>query len=207
MKIVKTLIMTLLVALLVGSPALAAVDYFSVSASGETAVEVDVHSSSQPGNLSGKGQIIVTHLSAYSDLIGADLDAKAFIAGNASTTLASAATITNEVTFTSTSEFSEGDYIFIESATDANSFESVVISSIALKVVTLTANLENLYSSGSTVKEISNVANLEPYPTAATTEVTYGNSKALISVPEGSPLLVRLVGTAQCKLSISGLKE
>ena len=208
MKTMQKLFMALLVLGLVASPSIA-VDYFSATGSGTTSVEVDIHSKAQPNFLTGKGQIIVTYLNGYSDLVGADLKVKGYIPDCVSSTVNVATASAQAVlTLASTTEFSAGDYIFIEDKADVNDFESAEISSFSTteaNVMTLVHNLSHGYPKGSKVWQIKDVANYEAF--SATGEATIKENVNAVSVPAGSPLSVWLTGTAACRISVSGFKQ
>jgi len=210
----KKIVLDLLVACLLVAPAFAVTDGpipFSAVATGTTSVETDIHSSVQPKGISGTSAMRTTSIVVYSDLVGADLTVKGYIADCAKTTLAVAASASqNQLTLASTSELVADDVIFIEDKSDANDYESAVILSVSStveNVVALVRNLTHAYPISSVVFELKDVANYEPYAITTESETVYGNSANQVSVPAGSPMSVQTTGTALCKISVAGIKE
>jgi len=207
MGLMKKLAMIVAVILFAVAPTLASTTaYFTTTEAGTTTAEVGVHSAITTGFLGGTSQMIVTYIAASSDLVGANLTIKGFIPGCVATTLASPTAAAQAVlTLTSTVGVVAGDYLFIQDITDVDDFETGIIGSVSTteaNVVTLQANLVHAYPTYSTVFQIKNVADLEPFVSSVTSEAIYKNSA--FSVPAGSPISVRLDGTSACKLTVSG---
>ena len=207
MNLMKKVLLAVAVVLLASVPALASTTvYFTTTEAGTTTAEVDVRSSIAPSFRGGTSQMLITYIAASSDLVGANLTIKGFTPDCVSTTLASATAAAQAVlTLASTAGVTAGDYLFLQDIADVNDYESVIISAVStleLNVVTLTTNLVSAYPTYSTVFQIKNVADLEPFVSSVSSEATYPNST--FSVPAGSPISVRLDGTSACKLTISG---
>ncbi|MCK4782534.1 MAG: hypothetical protein KAV87_02205 [Desulfobacteraceae bacterium] len=208
MGIMKRLLMAVGILALLTAPSLAAIEYISATATGAATAEVDVRSSIKPSFISGSSQIVLTHIAASSDLVGADLTVKGYIPGCAATTLSSATAAAQAViSVSATAEFTAGDFIFIEDKADNDDYESGIIASVGAGILTLQQNLAHGYPANSVVYQIKNVADLEPFVTSVSAESVYKEPINLVSVPVGSPISVRLAGTSACKLSISGFRQ
>jgi len=194
MKYLKKILMILFVALLIASPSFAARQFFSVNATGASSAEADIRSDAH--------SLVLTHLAVKTDLSTAKATVMGHICDSGMTTLSAATTAAQAVlSVNSTTEFSAGEYIFIEDRLDRCDFESAEIASVGTSTITLVQNLSHGYPINSPVYEIKTVARFAP---EATTEAVYKESMNLASVPAGSPMSIWLTGTNTCEISAAG---
>lgn len=118
-------------------------------------------------------------------------------------TITNAATSSGQavIPMTSTTGFATGETLFIQDKRNICSYEAGVIRSVSTTAATVVENLANSYSAGARVYEMTQTG---AYYLSDIDEYIYENATNLFSVPEGSPMILRISGSGTSEISAAG---